>query len=261
MTDILILTGMGAVAGVLAGLLGVGGGIIFVPVLVLVFEHQDVNSAVLMHVAIGTSLATIVVTSVSSIRVHQQHRAILWPVFQKITPGIIAGALLGALIAKTISGDLLRTIFGVFMIAVAAQMILNRVPKPHRQLPGRLGMFVVGVGIGTLSTLMGVGGGTMSVPFLTWCNVTIQNAVATSSAIGFPIAVAGVAGFIVAGWDVTDRPLMSIGYINIPAFFSIAIASILFAPVGARITHRISAHRLKVVFGCFLLLVSAKIFF
>lgn len=261
MTDILILLGMGAIAGTLAGLLGVGGGIVAVPVLIIVFEHQGVSTEVLMHVALGTSLATIVVTSISSIRAHQQHHAILWPVVLKITPGIVLGALLGALIAKFISGDNLRIIFGIFLIVVAVQMILNRVPEPHRQLPQRFGMFVVGTMIGTVSSLMGVGGGTMSVPFLTWCNVAMQNAVATSSAIGFPIALAGVAGFIVAGWDAAHLPLMSIGYVNIPAFISIAVASIVFAPVGARITHRISARRLKMIFGYFLLLVSAKIFF
>ncbi|WP_455376344.1 sulfite exporter TauE/SafE family protein [Kaarinaea lacus] len=261
MTDILILFGMGAIAGVLAGLLGVGGGIIVVPVLVLVFEHQAVNPDVLMHVALGTSLATIVVTSISSVRTHQQHNAILWPVFKRITPGIVVGALMGALIAKFIPGNTLKIIFGVFLIVVAAQMILNKTPKSHRQLPQRLGMFVVGTVIGAVASLMGVGGGTMSVPFLTWCNVAIHNAVATSSAIGFPIAVAGVTGFIVSGWDIAHRPLLSLGYVNLPAFASIAVASILFAPVGARITHRISSKRLKMFFGYFLLLVSVKIFF
>jgi uncharacterized membrane protein YfcA len=261
MTDILILLGMGAIAGMLAGLLGVGGGIVVVPVLIIVFEHQGVSAEVLMHVALGTSLATIVVTSISSIRTHQQHHAILWQVFFKITPGIVLGALLGAIIAKYVSGDMLRIIFGIFLIVVAAQMILNRMPKPHRQLPQRLGMFVIGIAIGSVSSLMGVGGGTMSVPFLTWCNVTMQNAVATSSAIGFPIALAGVTGFIVAGWGVAHLPMLSIGYVNVPAFVSIAVASIVFAPVGARITHRISAHRLKMFFGYFLLLVTVKIFF
>jgi len=261
MTDIIILLGMGAVAGVLAGLLGVGGGIIIVPVLILVFEHQGVSAQVLMHTALGTSLATIVITSISSIRSHQTHHAILWTVFRFMTPGILLGAFLGALLARIVPGENLRIAFGVFMLIVAAQMIFGATAKPHRQLPKRAGMLLVGTFIGALASLMGVGGGTMSVPFLTWCNVSIHNAVATSAAIGLPIALAGVTGFIITGWTVTDRPPFSIGYVNVPAFASIVIASMLFAPVGAKITHRISAKRLKMFFGLFLLLLSFKIFY
>lgn len=261
MTDVFILLGMGAVAGTLAGLLGVGGGIIIVPVLVLVFEHQGVNHEVLMHTAIGTSLATIVITSISSIRSHQKHKAVLWQVFRQITPGILLGAFLGALVAKVIAGDDLRIAFGVFMLVVALQMIYGGATKPQRQLPGQAGMLVVGTLIGGVASLMGVGGGAMSVPFMTWCNVSIHNAVATSAAIGFPLAVAGTTGFIIAGWTVADRTPFSVGYVNVPAFFSIVIASILFAPLGAKLTHRISARRLKLIFGLFLLLLSVKIFF
>ena len=163
MSDLSILLLMGALAGVLAGLLGVGGGIIVVPVLILVFEHQGVSQDVLMHVALGTSLATIVVTSLSSIRSHHHHRAILWQVFRSIAPGIVVGALLGAFIARVISGDVLKLMFGIFMIIVGLQMIINRVAKPQRQLPGRAGMLLVGSIIGCLSSIMGVGGGTMSV--------------------------------------------------------------------------------------------------
>ncbi|WP_232020208.1 sulfite exporter TauE/SafE family protein [Sulfuriflexus mobilis] len=256
--DILILFSMGAIAGTLAGLLGIGGGIIIVPVLALVFSAQGVNVDVLMHVSIGTSLATIVITSISSIRAHQQHQAIQWAVFRRITPGVLFGALLGALLAKFISGDNLQVIFGVFMLFVAAQMIFGNTTEPHRQLPKTLGMFMAGTSIGTISSLMGVGGGSMSVPFLTWCNIAIRNAVATSSAIGLPIAIAGVSGFILTGWGVEHRPLWSLGFVNIPAFFSIVVASTLFAPVGARLTHRIPPRRLRLFFGFFLLILSVK---
>jgi len=252
---------MGAVAGTLAGLLGIGGGIIIVPVLALVFKSQGIHSDVLMHVSIGTSLATIVVTSISSIRAHQKHRAILWPVFKKITPGIICGGLLGAMLAKMIAGDYLRIMFGLFMLMVAAQMIFGNTTSPHRQLPRVPGMIFFGALIGTISSLMGVGGGSMSVPFLTWCNITIRNAIATSAAIGLPIAIAGVAGFIITGWGVANRPQWSLGFVNFPAFFSIVVASTLFAPLGAKISHRISPHRLKLFFGYFLLLLSAKILY
>lgn len=261
MSDLSLLLLMGALAGTLAGLLGVGGGIIVVPVLILVFEHQGVSPVVLMHVALGTSLATIVVTSLSSIRSHHKHGAILWSVFRSIAPGIIIGALTGAFIARYISGEVLKLMFGIFMIIVGLQMIANRVAKPHRHLPGQKGMLLTGGMIGFVSSIMGVGGGTMSVPFLTWCNVAIHNAVATSSAIGLPIALAGMTGFVIAGWNAEHLPLISLGYVNVPAFFSIAVASILFAPVGAKITHRISAVHLRMVFGIFLLLLSFKILY
>jgi uncharacterized membrane protein YfcA len=185
--DVLILIGMGAIAGTLAGLLGIGGGIIIVPVLALVFTAQGVSPDVFMHVSIGTSLATIVITSLSSIRAHQRHNAIHWPVFRRITPGIIVGGLLGAGLAKLIPGEELRLIFGIFMLVVAAQMIFGNTAKPHRQLPKTAGMLVAGTAIGTMASLMGVGGGSMSVPFLTWCNMAIREAVATSAAIGLPV--------------------------------------------------------------------------
>ncbi len=259
--EVLLLIVMGAIAGTLAGLLGIGGGIIIVPVLALVFDHQGINVDVLMHVSIGTSLATIVITSISSIRAHQLHKAIHWPVFKRITPGILVGGFLGAIVAKYIAGDDLRLIFGIFMLFVAAQMIFGNVTKPHRQLPKTVGMLIAGTAIGTMSSLMGVGGGSMSVPFLTWCNIAIRNAVATSSAIGLPIAIAGVSGYIITGWNVDHRPVLSLGFVNIPAFFSIVVASTLFAPVGARIAHRISPRRLKLFFGYFLLILSIKILY
>lgn len=259
--EILVLITVGAAAGTLAGLLGIGGGIIIVPVLALIFDSQGIHADVLMHVSIGTSLATIAVTSISSIRTHHQHKAIDWQVFRRITPGILVGGLLGAAIAKLISGQDLRLIFGVFMLLVAAQMIFGNSSRPHRQLPASLGMFLSGTAIGSMSSLMGIGGGSMSVPFLTWCNMAIRQAVATSAAIGFPIAIAGVTGFIVTGWGVENRPVWSLGFVNIPAFLSIIAASTLFAPLGAKITHRISQQWLKKFFGYFLLLLSIKILY
>lgn len=259
--DILILLGVGALGGTLAGLFGVGGGVIAVPVLILLFEHQGVSPDVLVHVALATSLATVIVTSLSSIRAHHKYGAILWWVFRRITPGIIVGALLGALVARLTDGEILRYIFGVFLLLVAIQMIVGATAKPHRQLPGQLGVFVTGLVIGSLSALMGVGGGVMSVPFLTWCNVTIHNAVATASAIGLPIAFAGAIGYIFVGWDVDLRPEYSLGYINIPAFFCFAVTSVLFAPLGAKLAHRLPAEKLKSIFGVFLIILSVKILF
>jgi len=256
--DILFLLASGAVAGMFAGLLGIGGGIIIVPVLAMVFTSQGVSIDVLMHVAIGTSLATIVITSLSSIRAHHKHQAIDWQVVRVITIGVFVGGLIGAAVAKIISGEDLKLIFSIFMFLIAAQMYFGNTTKAHRTLPAKPGMILAGVSIGTVASLMGVGGGSMTVPFFTWCNVSIRKAVATSSAIGFPIAVAGTIGFIISGWSVADRPVMSIGYVNLPAFISIVVASVLSAPLGAWIAHRISPVILKRIFAAFLVILGIR---
>jgi len=261
LNELLLLLGMGGLAGLMAGLLGIGGGIIIVPVLALVFQGQGVDHSVLMHVAIGTSLGTIVITSLSSIRAHHKRGAIDWQVFRHITPGILVGALLGSAIAKLLAGETLHLAFAIFMLLVAAQMARGNVAKPHRHLPGRTGMLVAGGVIGTISSLMGVGGGSMSVPFLTWCNMAVRNAVATSAAIGLPIAVGGAIGFLVSGWGVPERPLYSVGFINLPAFAGIVVASTLFAPLGARIAHTIPPATLKRVFAVFLAVLGMKMLY
>ncbi len=249
---------MGALAGTMAGLLGIGGGVIIVPVLAWVFEGQGVSPTVLMHVAVGTSLATIMATSVSSIRAHQKRGAIQWPVFRSITPGIIVGSLLGAAIASLLSGEVLRIAFGIFILIVAAQMARGLAAKPHRSLPGGIGMAATGGIIGTLSAIMGIGGGALSVPFMTWCNMDARKAVATAAAIGFPIAVTGALGFLINGWGNPDLPAASIGYINLPAFAGIVVASTLFAPLGARIAHRIPQLTLKRFFAVFLAVMGLR---
>jgi uncharacterized membrane protein YfcA len=259
MSELVFLLGMGALAGLMAGLLGIGGGIIIVPVLALVFEGQGLNPDVLMHVAIGTSLGTIVVTSLSSIRAHHQRGAVDWAAFRSITPGIVVGALAGSVIADLLSGHSLKLAFAVFMLLVAVQMARGNVARPHRQLPGTPGMLTAGGIIGTVSSLMGVGGGSMSVPFLTWCNMAVRQAVATSAAIGLPIAVGGALGFVVNGWAVPDRPPYSFGYINLPAFLGIVVASTLFAPLGARIAHTIPPATLKRIFAVFLAVLGTKL--
>jgi len=256
--DFLLLAGMGAIAGVLAGLLGIGGGIVIVPVLALVLTGQGASPDVVMQVAIGTSLATIVTTALSSIRAHQKRKAIDWQVFRRITPGVMLGAVVGAIIADLIPGVTLRTLFGFFMLFVATQMALDRTPAPHRQLPDRGGMLVAGTLIGTVASMMGIGGGSMSVPFLTWCNMHVRNAVATSAAIGLPIAVAGAISFTVTGWGRTDLPPWSIGYVNLPAYAGIVVASTLFAPLGAALAHRLAPRTIKRTFAVFLFVLAVK---
>jgi len=249
---------LGAFAGLVAGLLGVGGGLIIVPVLVFIFTGQGIANHLIVHLAVGTSLATIVFTSISSVRAHHQHGAVIWPVFWQLTPGIVIGAWLGALFADVLASDQLRRFFGVFELLVAIQMTFNVKPRPHRQLPRRTGMLAAGGVIGSISAIVGIGGGTMTVPFLVWCNVAMRKAVATSSACGLPIAIAGATGFIVTGWNAVDLPVYSSGYVYWPAFIGIVIASVLSAPLGARLAHRLPAAQLKRIFAVLLYILGLR---
>lgn len=258
MNEWLAYAGVGAFAGVLAGLLGVGGGLVIVPVLALLFHHAGFAPAVIMHLAIGTSLATIIFTSISSVRAHHKHGAVRWELFRALTPGIIVGALLGALLADRIPSSQLKTVFGLFELMVAIQMGLNIIPAPKRGLPGAVALGGAGSVIGMISALVGVGGGTMTVPFLQWSHVPMRQAVATSAACGLPIAITGAAGFIAAGWGDTTLPEGSSGYLYWPAFIGIVAASVLFAPLGARLAHRLPAVLLKRFFSLFLLLLAIR---
>ncbi|MEQ6340344.1 MAG: sulfite exporter TauE/SafE family protein [Gammaproteobacteria bacterium] len=258
METLLLYLATGAVAGVLAGLLGVGGGLIIVPALVFIFATQGVPDAIVMHMALGTSLATIVMTSISSVRAHHKRGAVLWQVVWRLTPGIVVGTLMGAMLADMLSGGVLKRIFGIFALLVALQMGLAAKPAPHRRLPGRSGMGLAGWIIGGVSAIVGIGGGSLTVPFLTWCKINIHNAVATSSACGLPIALAGSLGFVITGWNETALPAFSSGYIYWPAMASIATASVLFAPLGARLAHALPADTLKKFFAIFLALLGAR---
>ncbi len=249
---------LGAFAGLVAGLLGVGGGLIIVPVLAFVFAEQGVAGPVTMHLAIGTSLASIVFTSISSVRAHHRHGAVLWPVFWQLLPGIVAGALLGAWIADRLATRPLQIFFALFELFVALQLSLNIRPAPQRALPGRFGLFGAGGVIGAVSSLLGIGGGTLTVPFLIWCNVAMRKAVATSAACGLPIAVAGGLGFVIAGWNDARLPAASSGYLYWPAFAGIVIASVLTAPLGARLAHRLPATTLKRIFALLLVGLAMK---
>jgi uncharacterized membrane protein YfcA len=243
----------GAFAGLLAGLLGVGGGLIIVPVLALSFAAQGMAHEVQMHLAVGTSLATIIFTSLSSVYAHHRRSAVAWSTLRAMAPGIVVGALGGALVARWLPTLSLRYLFGAFELFVALQMALSLKPAAHRGLPGKWGISTAGVVIGSLSALVGVGGGTLTVPFLLWCNVTIQRAIATSAACGLPIAVAGAAGFVISGWGNTQLPAWSSGYLYWPALLGVAVASVLLAPLGARLAHTLPTAVLKQLFALLLL--------
>jgi uncharacterized protein len=249
---------LGAVAGFFAGLLGVGGGAIIVPVLALMFAAQGFPGEHLMHLALGTSMAAIVFTSISSLRAHHQHGAVQWTIVKAITPGILLGTFAGAQLASLIPTRPLAIFFTVFMCYVAFQMLANIKPKPSRQLPGSLGMAIVGGGIGAISALVAIGGGSLSVPFMTWCNVKMHHAIGTSAAIGLPIAMAGTAGYLVGGAEATGLPSGSFGYIYLPALLAGVAASMLTAPLGARAAHRLPVATLKKVFAGVILLLLAK---
>jgi uncharacterized membrane protein YfcA len=256
--ELLPFAALGAVAGTLAGLLGIGGGIVIVPGLALLLAGGTVPPDRLMQVAVGTSLATIVVTAISSIHAHHRRGAVRWPIVARMTPGIVVGAIAGALVADALPTRTLAIAFGVFLLLVAARLAFGGQPQPHRLLPGALGLNAAGGGIGTVSSLLGIGGGTMTVPLLTWCNVPLREAVATSSACGLPIAIAGALTFAFAGADVPGMPAASTGYIHWPAFIAVAPLSMLFAPLGARIAHSVPVNVLRRGFALFVLVVGVR---
>jgi len=258
--EILTLILMGGLAGVMAGLLGIGGGALIVPVLVFVFEAHHVNPDIIMQVALGTSMATIVFTALSSVLAHHRRSAVIWPIFFKITPGIVIGSLAGAAIVHMLPGRTLRIMFVVFMFIIAIQMGRGTMATAahRREFPGTPVTSGVGVVIGMLSAFFGIGGGSMSVPFMTWNGIPARQAVATSSAIGFPIALSAAIGFIIAGWNAPGLPPWSLGYVALPAFAGIVVASTAAAPFGARLAHRLSDVTLRRIFALFVTILGAR---
>jgi uncharacterized protein len=250
--DPLLILGLaliGTVTGFLAGLLGIGGGMIMVPFLTMILTAKGYPADYTVKIAVATSLATICFTSLSSVRAHNQRGAVLWPVVKVLAPGILVGSLVGAQIAVAVPGKLLGIFFAIFVAFSATQMLLNRKPKPSRTMPGTAGTFAMGNVIGLLSSLVGAGGAFVSVPFMTWCNIRIHDAVGTSAALGFPIALAGTAGYIWAGQGMPQMPPGSVGYLYLPGLVIISLASMLMAPVGARTAHRMDIQPLRRMFA------------
>ncbi|MES9962549.1 MAG: sulfite exporter TauE/SafE family protein [Candidatus Sedimenticola sp. 20ELBAFRAG] len=256
--DVAIYLLVGSIAGLFAGLLGVGGGLIIVPALVWVFSSNGFSQEVIVHLAVGTSLATIVVTSISSVRAHHLRGAVLWERVVELAPGIVIGAWCGALVADFLPTFWLQRVFACFAILVGLQMAFGAKSEAHRELPDRAGMTLAGWVIGMVSAIVGIGGGSLTVPFLSWCSVNIRNAVATSAACGLPIAVAGAIGFVVAGWGDDGLPPMSTGFVFWPGFLAIVSASYLLAPVGAKLAHTLPVDVLKKVFSVLLLVLGLK---
>lgn len=247
----------GAAAGLAAGLLGVGGGLVVVPVLAWSFARLGFDPGQIMHLALGTSLAVIVPTAVSSLRAHHRRGAVRWDLFRALGPGVAAGALAGAGLAHLFSTQALKTFFGLFELAVAVQMGLDLRPRGGRTLPGAPALAAAGGGIGVLSALAGIGGGTLTVPFLVWCRVPVHQAVATSAACGLPIALAGALGFFYYGRRAALPE--ALGFIHWPALLPIAVLAVLAAPWGARLAHRLPVRQLRRLFALVLLAVAARL--
>jgi uncharacterized protein len=254
---IAVFVALGCVVGFLAGLLGIGGGMTMVPLLTIIFGREGFPPDHLVHMAVATSTATIVFTGISSAREHHRHGAVRWDVVAGLAPGIIVGSLLGPQVVGRMSTSWLAAFFGVFVFFSATQMLLDRKPKPSRELPGKPGLFGVGSGIGLVSSMVGAGGGFLSVPFMAWCNVKMHNAVATSAAVGVPIAVAGTIGYVIAGLRETGLPDNTVGFIYVPALLAIVAASVITAPFGARTAHSWPVKKLKKAFALLLYVLAA----
>jgi len=252
------LLALGLCTGFLAGLLGIGGGMLMVPFLTLILEHRGVPAGLSVKMAIATSMATILFTSLSSVRAHHRRGAVRWPIVQGMAPGILAGGLLaGAGAFALLKGQALALVFGLFVSFSATQMLRNRKPQASRQMPGLAGQATVGTGVGFLSGLVGAGGGFVSVPFMTWCNVPIHQAVATSAALGFPIALANTLGYVIGGWSLPAALPGALGYLYLPALGVIAVASVSMAPMGARVAHAMDIAQLKKAFALLLYTLAA----
>lgn len=259
MAELAAYLAAGALTGFFAGLLGIGGGTIMVSTLALMFAAQGFPRDYIMHFAIGTSLAAIVAGSFASFRTHHRHGAVDWLLVRRMTPGLLAGVFAGALASRVLGNAFLKYFFLGFMLLVTAQMAFNLRPAAARELPGGGALAAVAVVIGVCSSFFGGGAAAVGVPFLTWCNVGIHRAIGTVSAMGFPLAIAGALGYAAAGWTVPQLPPWSLGFVYLPAFAGIAVASLLVAPFGARLAHRLRGVTLRRIFAVFLLVVGAKI--
>lgn len=257
LTLIAAFLALGTVVGFLAGLLGIGGGMTMVPLLTFVFTRQGLPPEHVVHIAIATATATILFTSTASVREHQRHRAILWHVVAGLAPGLVVGSVLGPLLIGTMSTPVLSGFFGAFVAAAATNILIDRQPKPTHKLPGRGGLIAVGTVISVIASMVGAGGAFMSVPFMAACNVPMRNCVATSAAIGLPVAATATAGFVIAGLRETGMPPHTIGYVHWPALLVIVAASIFSAPAGARAAHRWPVKTLKRVFAIVLYALAA----
>lgn len=251
---------LGSIVGFLAGLFGIGGGGIMVPVLTSIFLMMGISSDKVIHIALGTSMAAIIVTSFSSLMSHHKHHAVDWNIVKSMVLGVILGTFLATFLVAFLNSLFLALFFAIFMGFVATQMFLNKSPKPSRQLSKPSILMLVGSGIGAISALVSIGGGSMTVPYLTWQNINIKKAIGTSAAIGFPLAIAGTIGYVFNGWDQSLDSHYQLGFVYWPAVVLISMTSYFTAPLGASLAHKMNVSSLKKVFALLLILLSIKMF-
>ncbi|MBY0346518.1 MAG: sulfite exporter TauE/SafE family protein [Neisseriaceae bacterium] len=249
---------VGLFSGFVAGLFGIGGGLIIVPLLIFIFSAQGLPAEHVMHLALGTSMATIAVTSVSSMRSHHAHGSVRWDIVRTLSPGLVIGTFSAGYFASGFNTHLLAMIFTAVVCFAALSMILAFKPKAHRQLPNTLGLFVMGFLIGCVSAMVGAGGGFLSIPLLLFFGVLTQQAIGTSSALGFPIALTGTIGAIYNGYLVPTLPDYSLGFVYLPALFFVVSMTVFTAPLGAKLAHRLPADTLKRAFGFFLIGLAVR---
>jgi uncharacterized protein len=240
------LAALGLCSGFLAGMLGVGGGMMQVPFMTIILSNKGVQADLAIKMAIATSMATIVFTSLSSLRAHHRHGAVRWDLVRGIAPGIVGGGLLaGAGVFALVKGPQLALVFALFISFSAAQMLRDRRPRPSRQMPGRPGQAALGGAIGLLAGLVGAGGAFIASPFMTWCNVPMHQVVATSAALGLPVALASTLGYLISGWPLPAALPGAFGYLYLPALAIVSLASMSMAPLGARAAHATDVETLK----------------
>jgi uncharacterized membrane protein YfcA len=249
---------LGSVVGVMAGLLGIGGGGIMVPVLTSLFLWQGLPAESVVHLALGTSMASIIVTSISSLRSHHHKGAVIWDIVKKMSVGIIVGTFLATFIAAYAKAWFLALFFSFFMAVVSIRMFLNTQTKAHRTLAGSTGLLFAGSVIGAISALVSIGGGSLTVPYLTWQNIDMRKAIGTSAAIGLPIAIAGTFGYVLNGWENTSVDKLTFGYVYLPAVLLISLSSFFTAPIGVNLAHKLPVATIKKVFALLLILLSLK---
>ncbi|OIN01157.1 hypothetical protein A9236_08330 [Polynucleobacter sp. QLW-P1DATA-2] len=261
LSDILMLMLCGSISGFLAGLLGIGGGMILVPFMILVFNHLGFNQEVIVHMAIATGMCTILFTTSSAIWAHHKHGSIDWKLVASLSPGMIFGGLIGGSeLFEALKTSWLSLFFAIFIVYTSIQMLLNKKPKPGRELPGSLGLFSFGAFAGGLASLVGAGGAFVTVPFMLWCNVKPHTAMATSSGLGLPVAAAATLGYMYGSWGNPTLPTGSMGFVYLPAVACIVGVSIFTAPWGAKLARKLDVAQLKRVFGVMLFFLAAFMF-
>jgi uncharacterized membrane protein YfcA len=248
----------GALVGILAGLLGIGGGMTLVPVLAALFTAQQFAPDHIVHLALGTAMASIVFTSASSVREHWRLGGVDIAIVRRMAPGMVTGSLLSTLAAGWIAQRHLALAFAVIVYAGATQMILNRKPAAARPLPGTAALFGAGIVIGTICGLVSAGGAFLTVPFMLWCGVPLRTAIGTAALLGIPVAVIGTFGYLVSGWSIPQLPAWSAGFILLPALLGLVCGSVVTAPFGARLAHRLPVLALKRIFALLLYLLATK---